>query len=312
MEHIYLAFSVVFPLVFLMGTGYLLNKINVLPLNLANGLSSLCFKVLLPFLIFLNAYNSNFEDDFNARLIITGVLLVVALFLALMFFVPKFEKDNKNRGVIIQGVFRANFVLFGIPMCVSLFGETSLPLFSIAIAFIVPLFNLLSVVALETYAGKKQSALQIVLKIFKNPIIIGFLTGLTLSLTGINLPEIVLSGVESVANSATPIALIALGATFKFNNLLKYKSQLAASVLCKLVIVPLIFMVVSVAMGFRGVELGILLTAACSPTAVSSYPMAKSVNANDELAGQIVIISSIAAIITIFGFVSVLNYMGFL
>ncbi len=312
MEHIYTATSVVFPLLFLMGLGYILNLTHVLPVNIANGLSSLCYKVFLPFLVFLNTYTSDFKSNFNAGLILTGVSLVIVCFIILAFTVPVFEKSNINRGVIIQGSFRSNFALFGVSVCVSLFGEGSMPLFSIAIAFIVPLFNLLSVITLEMFTQTKQSVFSMLLKVLKNPIIIGFLIGLVLSLTGIKLPQLIVSSVSSIANTASTIALIALGATFRFNNLLKYKKQLAASVLGKLLFVPLIFMVVSIALGFRGVELGIIFTVASSPTAVSSYPMAKSVGANGELAGQIVIISSIVSIITIFLWVTFLNYMQFI
>ena len=45
-----------------------------------------------------------------------AVLSIVILFFVLLWVIPAIEKDNKKRGPIIQGIFRSNFVIFGIPV----------------------------------------------------------------------------------------------------------------------------------------------------------------------------------------------------
>ncbi len=194
-------------------------------------------------------------------------------------------------------------------MALSLYGAEHLPVFSIVIAFAVPLLNIISVIALEIFAQSKQNYLTIIKKIFKNPIIISAIIGFAFVFLNIELPTFVVSGIADIGNTASPISLVALGATFKFNSLSKYPKQLISSVFCKLIVMPLICVTLGVLVGFCGVELAVIFTATGSPTAVSSFPMAKSVNANDELAGQILVISSIFSIITIFVWVSALKYL---
>ncbi len=86
----------------------------------------------------------------------------------------------------------------------------------------------------------------------QNPIILGILAGLIVGLLGIEFPTIINKTVNSVAQMATPLALITIGAGFEGRKALaKIKPTIAAS-LIKLVIQPLIFLPVAVWMGFGG------------------------------------------------------------
>lgn len=293
----------------MMALGYFLKAIRLFNDGFLKQLNNLCFKVFLPLILFINVYSSDFKGAFSLRLVLFAVFCVVACFAALMLIVPLFEKDNQRRGVIIQGIFRSNYILFGLPITASLFGEKSVSIPSILVAFVVPLYNVFSVIALESFCSQKTSAKKIVRGVATNPLIIGAVIAFIFVLTGFKLPVLVEKTVTDISKIATPLALIILGGSFSFKGLDHSVKALFLSVLGKLVFVPLIFVPISILFGFRGVELAALFAMFASPTAVSSFTMAESLGADSNLAGQIVVMDSLLSIASIFVWITVLRQM---
>lgn len=312
MSNFALSFEVVFPLFVMMALGYILRRIHIFNENFLGELNNLVFKVFLPLLLFINVYKSDFKSAFNAKLILFSIIAICIVFFALLLIVPMFVKNNANRGVIIQGIFRSNFILFGFPMAVSLFGAENTSITAVLIAFVVPLFNALSVVALSIFSEVKVSAKQILIQMIKNPLIIASAIAFMFVFTGFKFTPIIENTLTDITKIATPLALIILGGSFTFSGLKKHPSLLTFSVLGKLVIVPMLCVGVAVFLGFRGIELASLFAMFASPTAVSSYTMARSMKANYELAGQIVVVDSVASIFSIFIGISLLASMGML
>ncbi|MEG0179111.1 MAG: AEC family transporter [Oscillospiraceae bacterium] len=312
MNSLSLAFSVVCPLFLMMALGYFLRKINMFTQSFLQQLNNLCFKVFLPIILFVNVYESDFSLSFNPKLVAFAVISVVVIVLVLMLIVPSFEKNNRRRGVLVQGIFRSNFILFGLPMAASLFGEENTGTTAILIAFIVPLFNLLSVVALERFRGGKLDIKRMAIGVITNPLILGALAAFVFVITGIKLPNIIEGTVRDIAKIATPLSLIVLGGSFAFSGLRSNFKSLMIGVCGKLIIMPFCLLTISVAIGYRGTDLVALLAMFASPTAVSSFTMAQQMDADDELAGQIVVVSSIGAVISVFFWISILSQLGFL
>lgn len=191
MNNLYLAVSVVFPLFCMMALGYFLKAIGIFNDLFLKQLNGLCFRVFLPLVLFINIYQSDFFELFSAKLILFAVILVVVSFILLMIIIPKIEPENNNRGVMIQGIFRSNYILFGVPIAQTLYGNEHTGTTAILIAFIIPLFNLLSVVALSIYSKQKQSRKQVLAEVIHNPLIIGSVVAFFFVLTGIRLPILI-------------------------------------------------------------------------------------------------------------------------
>ncbi|MEG1191271.1 MAG: AEC family transporter [Oscillospiraceae bacterium] len=307
-----LAFSVVCPLFLMMALGYFLRRIGLFTEEFLRQLNKLCFGVFLPCILFINVYDSDFSVSFQPRLVIFAVLCVLVLFALLMLLVPRFEKNNLRRGVLIQGIFRSNYILFGLPMATSLFGTSKAGTTAVLIAFVIPLFNLLSVVALEVFRGGKTDVKRILLGVIKNPLILGAAAAFVFVLSGVRLPQVLEQTVRDISKIATPLALIILGGSFTFSRLGPNLKPIIIAVCGRLLLVPLCFVPLSIALGFRGMELGALLAMFASPTAVSSFTMAQQMHADDELAGQIVVVGSLCSVVTIFFWISILSYFGLL
>ncbi|MEG1520451.1 MAG: AEC family transporter [Clostridia bacterium] len=307
-----LAFSVVFPLFLMMALGYFLRRVGLFNDGFLKQLNDLCFKVFLSTLLFVNIYDSDFSASFQPKLLAFALLSITAVFLAFMVIVPRFEKSNLRRGVVVQGIFRSNYILFGLPIAISLCGDANVGSTAILIAFVVPLLNLLSVIALEYFIGEKINYKKILVGVVTNPLIIGSVLALVFVFLKIKLPNIIIETARDVATIATPLSLIVLGGSFTFSKLKPNAKGLFFTVLGKLFVMPLCILTVAILLGFRGVELGALLAMSASPTAVSSFTMAQEVGADDEYAAQIVVVASLFSIVSIFLWITILSQMGFL
>lgn len=118
---------------------------------------------------------------------------------------------------MVQGIFRSNYILFGLPMAASLYGTANTGTTAVLIAFVIPLFNRLSVVALEYLRGGKVSVKRIFAGVITNPLIVGALVAFAFVLIGIQLPTVVEQTVRDISKIATPLALIILGGSFTFS-----------------------------------------------------------------------------------------------
>ena len=260
---------------------------------------------------FNNVYSAKPENMPSLKLILTGVGGVLVLVALLMVIVPKIVKENPRRGVIIQSIFRSNFVIYGIPLTTFVFGEESASVCGVMVLIMVSLFNVLAVVVLEIYReGGKVHLLPLLTGLLKNPLLQGCIIGLLFYLLQIRLPGFVEKPVTSLATMATTLAMIALGANLRFEELKKNSRTVTAALVVRLVLLPLIMMTFSILIGLRGVELFLVLMIFGTPVATASYPMAQNMGGDGLLAGQLVFVSTVASLGTIFAFIFALSQMG--
>jgi predicted permease len=300
MELFLTSFMVVFPLALKLFLGFTIRKTHLLSLSTFKEFNKLIFTLFLPVLLFYNIYHSNIGEDFNGKLIVFAMISLTFLFTLFMICIPRIEKENAKRGVMIQAMSRSNFILFGIPVANALYGEGSLGEATILVSFVVPLINVLSVVALEVFRNKKIDIIKIFKGIITNPLIIASIAAYFFVLTEIQLPNIIDMFVFEIASIATPIALIILGGSVTFHSINHNKVQLSVAIAGKLIIAPLIGITAAIILGFRNESLVILMAMFSSPTAVSSYSMALSMDGDAELAGLIILFTTFLSIISLF------------
>ena len=310
MENLILSFNVVAPLFFMMVLGYFLKYIKMYDQHTLDIMNKVVFKVFLPVLLFYNVYTTDLGEAFDVKLILYAASGVIILFLLLLLIVPRLEKENSKRGVLIQGVFRSNFVIFGIPVATSIYGEGNVGTTAMLIATIVPLFNVLAVISLEIFRDSQINVKKIAKGVITNPLIIGAVIGIIFLLIGIQLPTSVLSTVKDISKIATPLGLILLGASFSFSDIKKYLNETIIIVIVKLILVPSIMVPLSVYLGFRGIALLTLTIIYGAPTGVSTFQMAKQMDGDSDLAAQIIVFTSFFCIITMFFWIYILKSMA--
>ena len=309
MESLILGIKVILPIIVFMGLGYLFRRIHVAGEKTFREMNKICFRCFLPVMIFYNIYRSNLHEDFELSVLIFAVISVLCIFFVAILFTNKTIQNSKNRSVVIQGIYRSNYVLFGMEVTRTICGENNMGMASILAAVIVPIFNVLAVVLFEAYGSETKNKLHVLKGIVTNPLIIASVLGIVVKLANISILPLGENIIGSISRVATPLALICLGGTFAFKKIAEYKKELVVTCLGRLVIVPLIFLTIAVLLGIRGPNLVALMVMLASPAAISSYTMACEMKGNGELAGMIVVFTSVLSIITIFLWVFILHMM---
>ena len=307
------AFNAVMPFLILLGIGFAAVRLKWTDRAFMDRLNALNYRIFFPFLMFNNVYGAKPENMPSLKLILTGVISVSLLVVLLVLIVPRIVKENPRRGVIIQGIFRSNFIIYGIPLTTYVFGAEKSSICGMMILIMVSLFNVAGVIVLEMFReGGTIRPGKLLLGIARNPLLQGCVAGLVFYLLQIRLPSFIASPVSSLAGAATTIALVVLGANLKFDELKQNRRTVTAVLVIRLILLPVVMVVFAYLIGLRGVELFLILMIFGTPVATSSYPMAVNLGGDGPLAGQLVFVSTVASLGTIFLFIFTMSQLGLL
>ncbi len=312
MHNLIVSAQVVLPLLIMMLVGMGVRRCGLADENALRKMDAIAFRIFLPVLLFQNLYAVDLGQAFNPGLMGYTVACVLLIFTLSMALIPKFEKDDKKRASLIQAIIRSNFLIFGLAVAVSLYGEGNAASVALLGSVFVPLSNALAVFILEYFRMGRVNARHIALSIVKNPLVIAALLGIAVLLLRIPLPLVIKKTVKDMSAVATPLCLLTLGGSLHASDIKENARQLALGLFARMVLVPGIFLPLAALLGFRGEALLALLVLFASPTAVSSYTMAQQMGADGKLAGQLVAFTTGVSLVTIFLFVFVFKELGFL
>ncbi len=310
MDNLILSFTVIMPIFIMMVLGYGLKEVKIFDIETIKKLNKAIFKMFLPALIFYNVYTSEIAEVFNLQLILYSIISIIIV-TAIAFVVIMFlEKENAKRGVLIQGIFRSNFAIFGVPLSISLYGDSIIGTASVMIAIIVPVFNILAVVVLETFRSGTINFKNIIKGIITNPLIIASVLGLLALFLNVNFPDFIDNTIRDISKVSTPLALIALGGSIDFKKVKSNIKQLIIGITGKLIVAPALILTGGILLGFRGPELAILISLSASPVAVSSFTMAQQMGGDTDLAAQLQMFGTAICIFTVFLWIFALKQLG--
>ena len=310
MENFITTANAVLPLFLIMALGYVIRRTPLMDQHTHQMMNKLIFKLFLPILLFKNISTSNLDALSGSWVFLFAFIAEMAVFLTLFAVVPLIEKENSRRGVLIQAMGRSNYALFGLPLVGLLYPGEDIAVASMLVAISIPTFNVMSVIALETYRGGKVNPLKILRGIVTNPLIISCALGFLWLISGLTMPTFIQTAISDAAKIATPLSLFVLGGAFEFSRIRCNARPLIIGTLGKLVIVPLLGLTVAVLCGYRGMELASMGVAFMAPCAVSSYPMAQQMGGDSELAGQLVVFTTAFSMFSVFGFMYALKCMA--
>ena len=314
MENFIYSINVTFPIFLVMVIGYILKQSGMLNDNFVTVANKFNFKVTLPFLLFKDISGVDIKAVFDLRYVLFCALASTACFWLIWGGTKLFIKDKKIRGAFVQASFRGSAAVMGLAFIQNIYGESAMGPLMIVSA--VPLYNIFSVLVLTFEADeaaeldKKEKLKQAFVNIVKNPIIISILLGLVVGLLGMDFPMIVDKTVNSVAQMATPLALITIGAGFEGRKALAKMKPTMAAAMIKLVLQPLCFLPVAVAMGFTGEKLIGILIMLSSPTTPSCYIMAKNMHNDEVLTASVVVVTTLLGAATLTGWIFILKTAG--
>lgn len=313
MTELLFAINATAPIVLLVAIGYFLKRIGLLGEDIAKVLNRLVFRVFLPAMLFLNIYKIEALASVDFSFVLYAIGATLVFFVLAAIAVMLFTREKAKRGVLLQGVFRANYALVGIPLATSLFGTEGAIAATVLSAFLIPVFNVLAVVALSVFSPEqKPSAKKVLLGILKNPLIQSIALGFAaLALRALFVhfdisfrltdASPIYSPLQSLSSVATPLALLALGGQFALSAVPGLKKELFFGLLARCAIVPLLGLGAACLIGgFNGAHFATFVAVFCTPVAVSSVPMAQEMGADTALAGQLVVWTTLFSALSIF------------
>ena len=331
---LFTAVNAVAPVVLLILLGYLLRQSGFLSGDFVKTGNRLVFNVCLPCMLFINVYNIESFAAINWPFVLYCAAVILLIFALGFVTAVLLTKRPERRGVIWQCSFRSNFAIIGLSLAGALGGDEAEAVAAIVSSFAVPLLNIISVVSLSVFAkeGEKSDFRKILKNIAKNPLIISVVLGLLclcirelqvakLGAAVFTLKEqckFLYTAVNNLKSVASPFALLVLGGQFTFSAVKGLLKEIAAGTLWRILLAPLIGIGGAVLLGGMGVlscganEYPALIAMFGSPAAVSSAVMASSMGADEQLATQLVVWTSLFSVITVFAEVCILMAAGLL
>lgn len=311
-DKLLLCLSAVLPLLLVVAVGYAAKRAGFIREQDVPRANKWAFTVFMPLMCFYNIYTSDLSSALRPRLIVFTIGAILAVYALSVLFAARAVKRRESRSAVIQGLFRSNYVILGLPLAAGLSADGDIGVAAVLGAVVVPIFNALAVVTLEVYRGEKPDGKKLLLDILRNPLILGSAAGILFLALGVRLPEIIEKPVRDLGRAASPLMLFLLGAFFSFRVKGGARGYLAAVCLGRLLVVPALTLSCAALLGFRGIELISLLAVFASPTAVASFTMAEQMGADAELAGNIVVSTSFLSAFTLFGWSFLLKMLNFI
>ena len=316
MENFIYSINVTMPIFLVMVIGYILKQIGMLNDNFVTVANKFNFKVTLPFMLFKDIAGVDIKAVFDIKYVLFCAIVSTICFWVVWGTAKLLVRDKTIRGAFVQSSFRGSAAVMGLAFIQNIYGSSAMGPLMIVSA--VPLYNIFSVIVLtfeandSTGIDKKAKIRQAGINICKNPIILSILAGLIVGLLGIQFPTQVNKTVSNVAQMATPLALITIGAGFEGRKALAKIAPTMAASMIKLVLQPLVFLPVAAWMGFSGEKMIAILIMLASPTTPSCYIMAKSMNNDEVLTASVIVTTTLMAAFTLTGWISLLKTLGYI
>ncbi len=301
-EIIATSFQNVAPLFCVVFVGYALRRLHVLTEADAVPLNTLCFRLLLPCLCIRSMQTVAFDVSY-LRLVLYILAAYAVTIPLLCLFVPRVIRDGRQAGVVIQGAYRSNDVLLGLPLMENIRGAAHMAPMMIAVTEVLLLYNFTAVAVLAHFSerqGARADFAAILKKVLRNPIIVGTLLGLALRLSPFSLPVLIEKPLGSLASCASTVAMIAIGLRFRFAALSGNQRAIWLGVSVKLLFGPLVWVTAAALLGFRGDLLCASFLVFACPTATASVALADAMGCDGDLAGELVLVSTALSLLTIF------------
>ncbi len=301
MENFVFSLNATVPIFLLMVIGYVLNRIGWFDDTLAAKVNTFVFRIPLPVMLFQQLATIDIRAAWDTKFVLfCFVITLVSIGIAWLLSLG--VKDRAERGEFIQAAYRSSAAILGVAFITNIYGTAGMA--SLMILGAVPLYNIMAVVVLELSnpdVGRlsKKTVLHTLKGVVTNPILIGIVAGAVWSLLRIPMPHILDKVCLDLGRLATPLGLMAMGATFRFSAAKKKVKPAVAASFMKLFGFALLFLPLAVWMGFRDEKLVAILVMLGSATTVSSYVMARNMNHEGVLTSSTVMITTLLSSVSL-------------
>lgn len=315
LDNLIFSLNATMPIFLMMVLGYILKKIKMVDEHSTNVMNKIVFRVFLPALLFLDLAKEDFVSIWDTKFVLfcsfaTVASIIVAAVLSLL------DKDKADRGEIIQASYRSAAATLGIAFMTNIYDNIAMV--ALMIIASVPIYNIVAVIVLsltspeDAELSKKQIFIKTLKNLVTNPIILSIMAGLIWSLLKIPIPHIMNKSVSYLAQVASPLALIALGAAFEFKDVKEKRGPLLLILFNKLFLFCMIFLPIGVYLGFRDETMVAALIMLGSATTSSSYIMSKNMGHKGVISSSAVMLTTLFSAFTLTLWLFILRSLGYI
>lgn len=301
MDNLLFTANTVLPVFLIVFIGMGLKRWGLMNDNFVNLSSRIVFTVSLPALVFLELSAIDFTKTFDLTQILYVCGGTLFSFVLSWILSRSFIREARDRSVFIQGSFRGNYAIIGLALTANVFGNESLGKASILLACILPLYNVLAVIALTVpMRHERQTNIrEALLEVLKNPLIVAVICAIPFAYFKLSIHPIVVKTGSYLAALTLPLALMGIGGSLSFEEMKRPSAIALSASAFKIIFTPLLLTFGAYLLQYTGEDLGIMFILFACPTAIVSFVMAEAMGVNGKLAGSIIVISTLGSILTI-------------
>ena len=297
LESIETIIAALVPIFVLIALGHVLYRFRFPGENFWPQLERLVYYVFLPALLVEKLGGAPLDPVRIAPVALAVVLTLAAISVVVLVLRRVIPVDGPAFTSVYQGAIRFNTYL-GLAVAMAVYGAVGVATAALALAFLVPLVNVLSVAVLTRYAGGQASAGTVLLGIARNPLILACVVGMALNGSGVGLPFDG-SVLNIIGRAALPLGLMTVGAGLRLKMDWGQGAAIAWSSVFKLVAMPLLAFAAARLVGLTTLEMQMLVLFAALPTATSAYILARLLGGDHTLVASILTVQTLLSVVTL-------------
>ncbi len=313
MDNFIYSINATLPIFLMILLGKFLYRVHLIDEHFTKIADKYVFMVALPALVFQDLTENDIRSGFDGGYVLFCFLVTLFIILVIWGLTEIFMKEESEKGAFIQASYRSSAAILGLAFIDNMYdGAGMAPLMIIGA---VPLFNIFAVIILTlkgNHGNQKPNLKDTFVSVLKNPILLSILIALPFAFFHFHFPLFLDKAIRSVGNTATPLALISIGAGFEGRKAIKkIKPTLAASFI-KLILLSALFLPLAIFFGYRNQELMAILIMLGSPSTVSCYIMAKNTGNDSTLTSSIIVLTTLLSSVTLTMWIFLLRTVGVL
>lgn len=301
------------PIFLLMILGKILHKCRITGDDFISSVDRYVFYVALPALVFSDLTQNDIGSRFDTGYVFFCFVTTLVSILGIWGLTECLMKNESEKGAFIQASYRSSAAILGLAFIDNMYHSAGMaPLMIIGA---VPLFNIFAVVILTIKGengGTRPDLRTTLVHIAKNPILLGIVFALPFAFFNIRIPVPLSKGISYLAGTASPLALLSIGAGFQGRKAVKKLKPALAATFIKLFALCALFLPLAVYFGYRNQELVGVLIMLGSPSTVSCYIMAKNTGNDSVLTSSIIVLTTLVSSVSLTMWIYILRTMGYL
>jgi predicted permease len=300
MNSIFSAFQSIGPLFLVIFVGMVVSRSKSVNDQWLEILNNYALWIGFPALILVALSRLEWDLDLYGKLIGWNSVRIV-FSMALIFPVSALLKlKNNTRRTLFLAVSYGNVAYLGIPVLRSGFGDQILPEATMISAVYVFWLFTLGILLVEYFSDQKVNLKDLFIRLGTNPLLVAVFVGLFIAVNHLQLPKIVMNGLDILASSVTAVVLFSLGLFMGKQPIGKLRDWLPVLAFSAIILLILPFLFMLILKPFVEIKMSkAWIIESAMPMGLTAYALCLKYKLNTEFASRVVVLSTLMALISL-------------